>query len=355
MSDSRKQTSGKNRSETGRGANRRRVLQGIGAAGVASAVMSGSGAAEGDAQGFQRAAAAAATQDVTREIPTSSQFWSFNSFLEDNSNADLIEMSAEAGLDAYEPYELDDEEAMLQAQEDTGVYMSSAHDSIDEVENDPEGKAETYSQFAHDGRIPPLIEAYQDGMWSTESDVIEFAERVNAVADEAADHDLEFGYHNHEHEFQYLDDADERAYDVFLENIEDHVYIQLDVAWCFAGIDRPNPIDYIVEYGDKIKSLHMKNWQANDSRTHGSGEEGNGELTEIHEGDLNMRAIATAARNASAVDHLVYEYDGAPDAEESLGYAGEWLNKVNHPWSPGGICAVPGADTHPAKLHNPDA
>ncbi|XVH33070.1 sugar phosphate isomerase/epimerase family protein (plasmid) [Haloferacaceae archaeon DSL9] len=318
--------------------NRRQVLQSIGAAGVASTMASGSVYAKGGSQRHQSAQVDLSEVDQSREIPTGSQFFSFNN-LDDHSNADLIRLSADAGLDSYEPFMIDDADAMLEAEDETGVYMSSAHVSIDDVESDPEGMADTYEQFATDGRNPPLIEpAIGDG-WDTEESVIQIAERVNEAADLMADYDFEFGYHNHYWEFDYLDDADERAYDVFLEHVEDHVYLQLDVAWVYAGVDRPNPIDYIVEYGDKIKSLHMKNWS-----------EDEGELTEIHEGDVNQRAVATAARKASHVDHLVYEYDNSPQPYDSFEYAGEWLNKINHPWDPAGIPGIPNADTHPAKL-----
>ncbi|MCU4927062.1 hypothetical protein OB905_13920 [Halobacteria archaeon AArc-dxtr1] len=335
------------------GTNRRRVLQGIGAAGVATAVTGAAGA-DGQPGQWSQSAADVAAQDG-EELPTGSQFWSFNELLdEDYTNADLIHLSADADLHSYEPYMIDDEEEMLEAQEETGVYMSSAHEDMEEIEDDPEGMAELYEQFAHDGRNPPLIEPFEDEeTWETEESVVEFAERCNTLADEMADHDFQFGYHNHEHEFRYLDDGDERAYDVFIEELEEDVYVQLDVAWVLAGVDRPDPIHYITEYGDKIESLHMKNWQA-EAGTRTEGEEGTGELTEIHEGDISMQAIAAAARNASEIDHLVYEYDNSPQPYDSFEYAGYWLNRVNAAWEPDGVCAIEGADVHPAIIHEPD-
>ncbi|MDJ1434065.1 family 16 glycoside hydrolase [Halostagnicola sp. A-GB9-2] len=327
--------------------NRRQVLQSIGATGVASAVMTGSAYTRSSPQTVQQLQADLTDLDPNREIPTGSQFFSFNE-LEGYSNADLIHLSADAGLDTYEPPSIDDADAMLEAQNETGVYMSSVHIDIEDVEADPEGVAETYEQFAHEGDYPALIDPYYGGeaFWSDEDNVREFAERVNAVADEMADHGFEFGYHNHDFEFQRI--GDEYAYDIFAQEVEDHVHLQLDVAWVFAGEERPDPIDYILEYGDKIRSLHMKNWEADDSRTHGVGERGNGSLTEIHEGDLSMRSIATAARNASNVEYLIYEYDNSPQPYDSFEYAGEWLNEVNSPWRPDGIPGIPGGTVHPA-------
>jgi len=94
------------------------------------------------------------------------------------------------------------------------------------------------------------------------------------------DHGLEFGYHNHNHEFQQLDDADETGYDVFAEAVEDHVHLQLDVGWVETG--GANPTEYISRYKDKISSIHMKNME-------------DGGFVEIDEGDVNMKAVANVA------------------------------------------------------------
>jgi sugar phosphate isomerase/epimerase len=202
--------------------------------------------------------------------------------------------------------------------------MSSAHVSTSDVESDPEGMAETYGQFAVDGRNPALIEPLISSGWDSEEGVIENAERINAAADLMADHDFKFGYHNHDFEFQYLDEEEGlRAYDVFIEHIEEHVNVQLDVAWVYAGVDRPDPVHYITEYGDKIGTLHMKNWTTNGKQ-----------LTEIHKGDLDMHEIADAARKHSKVDHLVYEYDSTPTPYHSFEYARMKLDWVNERCNP---------------------
>ncbi|MCU4927061.1 TIM barrel protein [Halobacteria archaeon AArc-dxtr1] len=356
MSDSQQQSTS-DRAENSGGSNRRTVLQGIGAAGVAGAVA-GKVSADGQSGQFSQAAANVSAQDDDA-IPTGSQFWSFASNIDDDSNVNMIELSGENDLHTYEPFSVgpdtdqDEIDDMLDAEEDAGVYMSSAHIGIGDVFDSEEDLVGVFEQFESDDGYPALIDPSYGGTseWSDEDEVIEWAQECNEAADILADHDMEFGYHNHDWEFTYLDGSDEYGYDLFLEEVEDHVHVQLDVAWCFAGEDRPDPLYYLTEYGDQINSLHMKNWEAADNRSHGSGEMGNGDLTEIHEGDLNMRAIATAARNASDVEYLIYEYDQAPNPEESFEYAGYWLNKINHPWDPAGICAIEDADTHPAKLH----
>ncbi|MFP8954728.1 sugar phosphate isomerase/epimerase family protein [Natrialbaceae archaeon A-arb3/5] len=283
---------------------RRNVLQGIGAFGLGTGVLGSVQAKENDG-GPSRSGPAAT------DVPVSAQFWSFTEA--DLSVAELIHECADAGYDAVEPHTLDDEDAIATALEEADVRMGSAHVDIDEIEADPEGVVETYSQFGE----PALIEPYIDGeTWSTEASVVEFAERVNGVADEVADLGLEFGYHNHDHEFEQLEDGDEIAFDVFAEHIEDHVHLQIDVGWVATGGE--NPIEYITNYADNVRSIHMKNMK-------------DGEFVEIDEGEVNMKAVANVARAAADVDYLIYEYDQAPEPLESMAYGAEFLDRWSGP------------------------
>ncbi|MCU4927060.1 sugar phosphate isomerase/epimerase [Halobacteria archaeon AArc-dxtr1] len=327
MSDSQNHSAGDETENKG-GANRRRVLQGIGAAGVATAVA---GKASADGQSGQFSQAAAEVSADHDEIPTSAQFWSFRD--SDLSTAELVYEMDEAGYDHFEPYSISedsDTEAINEAIDDTGVTMESAHQGVGDVLDDPDGVAEMYLEYGE----PALIEAYIGG-WDTEEDVLDIAHDINEAADLMADHGLEFGYHNHDHEFEQIEDGDEIAFDIFAEEVEDHVHLQIDAGWVLTGGE--DPIHYIVEYADLVESIHMKNMR-------------DGDFVEIDEGEVGMRGVATAARNAADVDLLVYEHDAPEDPLESLETGGYWMNKLNHPYSPGGICAIPGADTHPAKL-----
>lgn len=326
------------KNNSGIGVNRRRVLQGIGAAGAAGA-FAGNVNAENSQLGQWSPVAANVSMQNDNGIPTSCQFFSFN-----EANMDTVELIYEAGeyeYDAVEPFggpdNLGDINAVAEALDDTGLELGSTHIDIDEVEEDPEGVAEIYQEF---GEVA-LIEPYEDDeTWTTEESVIEFAERCNNIADEMSEYDLEFGYHNHDHEFAEIEDGDEIAYDIFAAAVEDHVHLQIDAGWVLVGGE--DPINYIINYADKVSSIHMKNM------TFG------GDFVEIDEGDVGMRAVATAARNAAEVDYLVYEYDEAPEPLESMEIGSDWMNQLNHPWEPSGLCILEDAQTHPARIHEPN-
>ena len=335
-----------NTEDSSTGPNRRRVLQGIGAAGAAVAVGVGG---QAGADSPESRTGGAVPQDNHYEledngIPVSAQFWSFRDRESDSqqmaggrSVADVIRACADAGYHAVEPYYLDDEDAIATALDDTGLEMGSAHVSLGDIEGNVSSIVDTYSQFGDSN--PTLIHPYQNpDTFNTESSIMDFVERMNSVADQLADEGFEFGYHNHDFEFQTVEGGSEIAYDIFASNVDSNVHLQIDAGWVLTGGE--DPIQYIIDYSDKVGSIHMKNMM-------------DGDFTEIDEGAVGMRGVATAARRAAEVDYLTYEYDEPPNPMESLEIGADWLNTLNQPWQPGGICAIPGFNTHPAKLHQP--
>lgn len=337
-------TEADNTGDTSAGPNRRRVLQGLGAAGAAIAVGAGGQAGADAPQG--RTGGGVVRDEHTEledeDIPTSAQFWSFRDRDSDSAQmaggrsvAEIIEACADAGYHAVEPYYLDDEDAIATALEDTGLEMGSAHVSLGDIEGNVSSVADTYSQFGD----PILVHPYEGpDTWGTESSIMEFVDRMNSVADALADEGMTLGYHNHDFEFQTVEGSDQVAYDIFAENVNDNVALQIDAGWVRTG--GADPIQYIIDYADKVELIHMKNML-------------DGEFVEIDEGIVGMRGVATAARRAADVQYLIYEHDEPEDQMESLEVGGDWLNRLNGPWEPGGICAIPNFTVHPAKLHQP--
>jgi len=308
---------------------RRRVLQGLGAAGVGAVITSSAQA------GAALQAETPPGDDSEGEIPISTQFYSFRDT--GLSTAELIYEAADAGYDAFETWRVGadtDTGPILDAMDDTGLEMSSAHISLNQVENNTEAMINTFTELGNPILIDPGVGP--SAGWGDEASVIDLAERFNAAADLLSDTDLELAHHNHDSEFAQIGDT--TGYDIFAENLNDDVQIQLDVGWAYVG--GVDPIRFIVDHPEVVRTLHMKNMTAD------------GEFTEIHEGDVNMRAVATAFRNTGDTDYLVFEHDAPDEPLESMQIGADWLERLNQPWEPGGICAIPGADVHPAKLHS---
>lgn len=302
--------------------NRRRVLQGIGAAGVAGAV----GTAQ--AEPLHRSVSDAAVQEEENDIEIGAQFWTY---FENSSKsvAELIREHDEAGYDIVEPFMFDDHEAIATAFEETDVYMGSAHVGVGTLEEDDE-LIQTLSDYGANH----LVHAYQGrDTFTSESSIEEFAGRVNAVADKLAEEDIQYGYHNHNHEFEETI-GDTPAYDIFAENLNDNAHLQIDAGWVLTG--GYDPIEYIEKYSDKVFSIHMKNMAG-------------GDFYEIDEGAVSMEAVATVARNAADVDYLIYEYDAAPQPMASMKIGARWLERMNSRPNYSGICGTD-SETHPALL-----
>ena len=65
-----------------------------------------------------------------------------------------------------------------------------------------------------------------------------------------------FGYHNHAHEFQKVEDK-ALMYDYMLENTNpEYVFFQMDVYWVVRG--QNSPVDYFNKYPGRFKILHIK-------------------------------------------------------------------------------------------------
>jgi sugar phosphate isomerase/epimerase len=91
---------------------------------------------------------------------------------------------------------------------------------------------------------------------ATLDNVKRYGEYFNEIGLIAAGASLQFGYHNHNFEFENKIDG-VPVYDLMLENTSaDHVLFQLDVYWIKRG--GFEPVDYMKKYAKRIKILHIK-------------------------------------------------------------------------------------------------
>ena len=88
----------------------------------------------------------------------------------------------------------------------------------------------------------------------TAEDAIKIAERLNVIADKCAMAGMNFGYHNHAHEFKK--DGDEYLFDIMFSHCNDLVLAEPDVYWVkFADAE---PVDVIRKYAGKTPLVHLK-------------------------------------------------------------------------------------------------
>ncbi|MBD5226283.1 MAG: sugar phosphate isomerase/epimerase [Bacteroidales bacterium] len=90
---------------------------------------------------------------------------------------------------------------------------------------------------------------------STLADLQKQCDALNEIGRRAAAKGIKFGYHNHSHEFNKVEDK--VMIDYMIENTDPkNVLFELDVYWAMMG--HASPVDYFNKYPGRFKLLHIK-------------------------------------------------------------------------------------------------
>jgi sugar phosphate isomerase/epimerase len=101
-----------------------------------------------------------------------------------------------------------------------------------------------------------LIDAFvSPDRWLDEEQVAATAERLNQVAERAADYGLRVGYHNHTQEFA-ASFGGRSAFEVFADQLRDDVTLEVDLYW--AATAKQDVPALLGRLGDRVKALHVK-------------------------------------------------------------------------------------------------
>lgn len=199
---------------------------------------------------------------------------------------------------------------VMTALDETGVNTHSAHIGLGELEDNFEGTVETYTGLGVESFVVPYLDPSNI---DTVEKVEELAQRMNDVAAQLEEEGVRLGFHNHDGEFQILED-DRTALEVFDETLDEGIIFEIDVGWVLtAGFD---PVEVITKYSDRTELIHMKDMM-------------DGEFTEIGEGGVNMSQVAEVARNEANVDYLIYEHDEPTDPASSVATGAGFLSFVD--------------------------
>ncbi len=89
----------------------------------------------------------------------------------------------------------------------------------------------------------------------TLKDLQTYCEYYNEVGKRCKENGMSFGYHNHSHEFQKIEDK--VMFDYMLENTNpEYVFFEMDVYWVVRG--QQSPVDYFNNYKNRFTLLHIK-------------------------------------------------------------------------------------------------
>jgi sugar phosphate isomerase/epimerase len=121
--------------------------------------------------------------------------------------------------------------AQLRAFHDSlGIRTMSSHDGISASQADLETKIENALTLGQTGIVVPFLSSPNEDDWKM------WTEQMNAEAVAANAAGLQYGYHNHAHEFSTDFGNGRRPWDVLTEELDPrHVHLEIDIYWAVTG------------------------------------------------------------------------------------------------------------------------
>lgn len=183
------------------------------------------------------------------------QLWTFRNVVKEDLNGTLAAIS-KIGFSGIEPYGYDGKFFGIEPSEfrkicaGLNLEIFSTHTGIT-AEN-----ADFYAQKAKEAGLQHIILPSMMGRpHATIADYQKVAEELNRIGEICRQHQIQFGYHNHDFEFQKIDG--QVPYDIMLRETDPQlVSFQMDFYFVVkVGLD---PLDYIANYPGRFGTFHIK-------------------------------------------------------------------------------------------------
>ena len=143
----------------------------------------------------------------------------------------------------------------------------------------------------------------------SQSDYEETAAVLNKAAQSLHQHNILLHYHNHEFEFEMLDES-HRAFDILLAETDSNVEFCVDLGWVArAGV---NPVHCLLANADRIGYVHLRDFAGERSVPLGAG-------------DLDLNELVQTIVELPGIMNVVVEQDPQSpdplaDAQQSIAY-----------------------------------
>ncbi len=173
-----------------------------------------------------------------------------------------------------------------------GLKAMATHVGLGDIVNNMAGLIEQSKLFGFKYVVLPCI----DDKFRKPSGYRELAGMLDKIAAAAGEAGLTVCYHNHNFEFEQLEDGS-RGYDILFDTGEPHGYqAELDVYWAQKAGD--DPLAWMKKLAGRVPLLHMKDMADTEQRG----------FTEIGRGVIDLKSIAEAAESCG-VAYLIIEQD----------------------------------------------
>ncbi|WPO75307.1 sugar phosphate isomerase/epimerase [Streptomyces sp. KN37] len=187
--------------------------------------------------------------------PLSVQLYSVREQLAADRDGTLRRL-ADLGYGAVEPYDvLADPKGLRESLDELGLTVSGAH-VVQLLGPEPGPVLDAVAALGTDLAIVPAGIPPED--FTTHDGLARAADRLNGLADAAAQRDLCVGYHNHwwEIEPRFEDRAGRHAVEVLAELLDPAIFLEVDTYWAaVGGADVPALLRRL---GGRVRALHLK-------------------------------------------------------------------------------------------------
>jgi len=254
---------------------------------------------------------AAASSGGARTLPSIGvQLYTLRSLLADDFEGTMRTV-ADIGFDevefaGYYDRSPDEVRGLL---DDLGLTAPSTHVQLGMLRDDLDSVIQTAQAVGHEYVICPWLNPSERGSIAGYRELATFFNEVGRQMQGAG---LQFGYHNHDFEFETIDG--ERPYDVLLDATDPElVTMELDLYWTVeAGHD---PLTYFEQYPGRFALSHVKD------RTE------DGAMVAVGEGAIDFASIFARSDQAGMQRYIV-EHDNPEDPVASIRSSYAYLSQL---------------------------
>ncbi len=183
-----------------------------------------------------------------------------------------------------------------------GLKMPSGHFGLAELENNSNDLVEAARQLEVQAVYCPFLDAADRP--DNKPGWLEFGARLQKISEPYRAAGLQFGWHNHDFEFQPTEDGT-IPMEAILEGGPDLSW-EADIAWIVRG--GADPVDWIKRFGNRISAVHVK-----DIAEPGECADEDG-WADVGYGTMDWPAIFSALQSTPCQLYVV-EHDNPNDGE----------------------------------------
>lgn len=193
---------------------------------------------------------------------------------------------------------------------DLGMTLRSGHVhyDADKWQQTIDGAAESGQEY--------LIASVMPSKGQTVDNYKHAAELFNTAGEACKKSNIDFGYHNHDSEFEK--DNGKVLYDVLLENTNpEFVKMEMDLGW--VVVTGNNPLDYFSKYPGRFPLWHLKDMDLKEKHS-----------VEFGKGSLDIKKMLQNSKKSGMKYFFIEQEEYTGTAFDCLAYNMDYLKKLNY-------------------------